>query len=170
MNLRDIILQEHSKAQKDSIVQWIGSSQERFDELFKLLLHDEYRVVQRAAWPLSDCVINHPLFIKKHLAALIKKMQEPKVHDAVKRNALRLLQHIDIPEKHSGEIMNLCFQYIESMEEPVAIKAFSLTILQNLSAVYPEIIPEVKLIIEDRLPYETAAFKSRAKKFMKGVN
>jgi hypothetical protein len=47
------------------------------------------------------------------------------------------------------------------------VKAFSLSILQNLSQQYPEIKKEVRLIIDERWPYETAAFHSRAKKFMK---
>jgi hypothetical protein len=29
---------------------------------------------------------------------------------------------------------------------------------------YPEILAEIKLMIEEQLPYQTAAFKSRAKK------
>jgi hypothetical protein len=49
----------------------------------------------------------------------------------------------------------------------VAIKAFALTVLQNLSAVYPDIKPELKLIIEERWPHETAAFHSRARKILK---
>ncbi|MEJ7671786.1 MAG: hypothetical protein WKF59_03550 [Chitinophagaceae bacterium] len=49
MNLRDEILKEHSKAQCNKIVQWVGDSQKRFEELFHLFLTDEYRVVQRAA-------------------------------------------------------------------------------------------------------------------------
>lgn len=36
MNLRSEILAEHSKAQTNKIIQWIGSSQQRFDELMKL--------------------------------------------------------------------------------------------------------------------------------------
>ncbi|MEI9912474.1 MAG: hypothetical protein WDO71_24170 [Bacteroidota bacterium] len=46
-------------------------------------------------------------------------------------------------------------------------KAFSLTILQNLSRLYPEIRNEIKVIIEERWEHETAAFRSRAKKILK---
>jgi hypothetical protein len=49
MNLREEILKEHSKAQSNKIVSWIGNSQKKFDELFNLFLNDEYRVTQRAA-------------------------------------------------------------------------------------------------------------------------
>lgn len=167
MILRDEILKEHSKSQCQKIVQWIGSSQERFDALFRLFLNDEYRVVQRAAWPLSNCVIAHPRLIHKNFSRLLKNLHKPGIHDAVKRNTMRLLQDIDIPKKFQGEIMDICFHYIASPHEAVAIKAFSLTVLDNLSKTYPEIKPEIKLLIEERWHYETAAFKSRAKKMLK---
>ena len=63
--------------------------------------------------------------------------------------------------------MEICFKYLESSDEAVAIKAFSLTVLGKLAKKYPEIIPEIKLMIEEQLPHQSAAFKSRAKAFMK---
>jgi hypothetical protein len=166
MNLRETILAEHSKANCDRIVKWIGSNQQRFDELFNLFLNDEYRVVQRAAWPVSCVVIDYPVLIQKHFAKLLKNIKKPNIHDAVKRNTVRLLQDITIPKRFHGEVMNLCFNYIASPDEKVAVKAFSLTILDNLSRQYPEIKQELKTIIEDRWDYETAAFKSRARKIL----
>jgi hypothetical protein len=166
-NLRQEILQEHSKSQCTKIMQWIGQSQQRFDELMNLFLQDEYRVVQRAAWPVSNCVMAHPQLIKKHWGKIIKNLQESNIHDAVKRNTVRLMQQIDIPKKHQGEVMNICFNYLQSPTEPVAVKVFSLTVLSNLAKLYPEIIPEIKVIIDEQLPHQTAAFKSRVKNFFK---
>ena len=167
MDLRETILKEHSKANCNKIVKWVANDQQRFDELFDLFLNDEYRVIQRAAWPLSYIVIAHPRLIVKHFSKLVKNLHKPMLHDAVKRNTLRLLQAISIPQRFHGEIMSLCFDYIASTDEPVAIKAFSLTVLQNLSQQYPEIKQELKTIIEDRWEYESAAFKSRAEKILK---
>jgi len=167
MNIRTALLKEHSKKQCTAIVKWVGNDQKRFDELFGLFLNDEYRVVQRAGWPISYCVEAHPGLIKKHFARLIKNLNKKGIHDAVKRNSIRLLQHVDIPEKFHGQIMDICFHYISSPTEAVAIKAFSLTILQNLSKEYPDIKQELKAIIEDRWDSESAAFRSRAKKILK---
>ena len=166
MQLRETILAEHSKAQTNTIITWIGSSQQRFDELFHLFLTGEYRVVQRAAWPVSYCVMEHPGFIKKHMKQLIACLHTPGIHDAVKRNTVRLLQHIDIPKRWQGAVMDICFGYIASLTEAVAIKAFSLTILQKLAKCYPEIKEDVKLIIEDQWEGASPAFRSRAKKFL----
>lgn len=167
MNLRETILVEHSQANCNKIVKWVGRSQKRFDELFNLFLTSEYRVNQRAVWPISYCVIAHPDFIAKHFAKMINNLHKSGIHDAVKRNTLRLLKHIEIPRKFHGDIMDTCFHFLSSFDEPVAIKTFSLIILQNLSKQYPEIKNEIKLIIEERWEHETAAFHSTAKKFLK---
>lgn len=167
MELRKAILAEHSKAQTNKIIKWVGNSQERFDKLFDLFINDEYRVVQRAAWALSYCAIKYPSLISKHFKKLIQNLKVREISNAVKRNTLRLLQYVDLPEDLHGDVMAMCFDYITSMSEAPAVKAFALTILQNLALRYPEIKDEVKIIIEDRWENETPAFRSRAKAFLK---
>jgi hypothetical protein len=167
MKLKEEILKEHSKAQCTKIVKWVGSSQQRFDGLFSLFLNDEYRVVQRAAWPVCYCVDEHPALINKHWKELMQYLKKTNLHDAVKRNSLRLMQDIELPEKHHGEIMDRCFTYMESPKESLAVKVFSMSVLGNLAKHYPEIKAELKLIIEDQLPHQSAGFKSRAKKILK---
>lgn len=167
MSLIQEILIEHSKTQCTKIVTWVGSSQQRFDELFTLFLQDEYRVTQRAAWPMSYCVIANPAFIKRHWEKLVDNLTKPNLHDGVKRNTVRFLQHIEIPEKYQGALMDICFRYLESPTEALAVKVFSMQVLGNLAKLYPEIKPELKLLIEEQLPNQTAGFKSRAKKILK---
>ena len=166
MNIKTALLKEHSKKQCAAIVKFIGNDQKKFDELFDLFLHDEYRVVQRAGWPISYCVEKYPDLIKKHFTKLLKNVEKKGIHDAVKRNTVRLLQYVQIPEKFHGQVMDLCFRYISSPTEAVAIKAFSISVLQNLAKRYPEIVNEIKLVIEERWNYETVAFKTRAKKLL----
>ena len=167
MDLRKTILTAHSKAQTEKIVQWIGSDQQRFDELFSLFIHDEYRVVQRASWPLGNAVEAHPSFITPHFSSLLSNLEKPGLHDAVIRNTVRILQFVTIPEKFQGQIMNLCFDYITDPKEKPAVKASSLTVLQNLSRQYPEIKNELKIVIESQWENESAAFRSRATKILK---
>ncbi len=63
--------------------------------------------------------------------------------------------------------MDICFNYIASPAEAIATKAFAITVLGNLAKIYPEILPELKLIIEDQMPHATPAIKARAKKILK---
>jgi hypothetical protein len=169
MNLRETILSEHSKATCNKIVHWVGNSQQRFDELFRLFLNDEDVVKQRAAWPLSYAVMAHPDLIRNHIDKLLKNLQKPKLHTAIKRNSIRLLAEIEIPEKFHGRVMSRCFDYLVDPAEAVVVKVYSMMVLQNFSKQYPEIKQELKTIIEERWAYETGAFRSRGKKILKAL-
>jgi hypothetical protein len=52
-------------------------------------------------------------------------------------------------------------------DEPIAVKAFSLTILENVCKKEPDLARELVLIINSQFTYSTAAYKSRAKKILK---
>jgi hypothetical protein len=167
MELQKALLKEHSKAQNEKIVKWVGNDKKRFAELMRLFFNGEYRLTQRAAWSMSDSVIAHPELVKPYIPKLIKLLKEPEVHGAVTRNIVRLLQEVEIPKKYHGEIMTICFDFIVNPKTAVAVKAFSITILENLAAIYPEIIPELKLIVQERWEHETPAFRQRGNRIMK---
>lgn len=167
MDLKNAILEKHSKAQTDKIVRYVGHDPKKFDALMKVFLEGDKLVQQRAGWPLSYCAQDNPTLALPHLGKLLKLLKRSDVHNAVTRNIVRMLQDVTIPKRYQGQVMNICFDFIASPEQPAAIKAFSLTILEHLAASYPDIIPELKLIIEERWPHETPAFHSRARKLLK---
>lgn len=169
MNIKTALLKEHSKKQCDAIVKFVGNNPERFAALMKCFFEGEYRVTQRAAWPMSYCVEKYPELIKPYFKKLLGNLTKPGLHDAIPRNTVRLLQYAEIPEKSHGQVMDICFRYIASPSEAVAIKAFSITVLQNLAKKYPEIIHEIKLVIEERWDHESVAFRTRATKLLKSI-
>jgi len=166
MNLEEVLLAEHSKQNCDKVVRWVGNSQQRFDELLTLFMDGSKRINQLAAWPLSYSAIANPGLVSKHWNKLLKNLRKPGIHDAIKRNTVRLMQDMEIPEKHRGLLMTICFDYVTDPGEKPATKAFSLTVLGRLAKTYPEIRPELKLIIETQWDNESAAFRSRAKKIL----
>lgn len=166
MIIREELLKEHSLPNTLKIVDFACSSCGNFDQLMQCFLCEEYRVAQRAAWAVSYVASKQPSFIDRFVKDLVDQLSRKNVHNAVIRNSVRILQQINIPEKYHAEVMNACFELIENHNTPVAIKAFSLTTLNNLSKIYPEIKQELKLIIEERWDIETPAFKSRAKQIL----
>jgi hypothetical protein len=166
MDIRLAILEEHSKAQCNTIVKYIGADEKKFAKLMQVFLGDDYRATQRAAWPLSYCVNNHPALVAPYFGKLVDLLEKPGAHNAVIRNITRLLQDLEVPAKYHGKVMNACFRFISDVHTPIAIKAFSLTILDNLSRTYPDIAQELKLIINERWNNESPAFKSRARKIL----
>lgn len=167
MNLKQAVLKEHSKAQCRKIVKYVGNDPNKFSQLVNVFLEGPYRVTQRIAWPLSYCVQKNTALIHPHLSQIIKFAQQPNVHDSVKRNVARLLQFIEIPTKHQGKVVDLCVKFFSSKNEAIAVRVFSMTVLANLAKKIPELKNELIPIIEDQMPFGTAAFVSRGRKVLK---
>ncbi len=64
---------------------------------------------------------------------LVKNVANPNLHNAVKRNTMKLLQHIDLPESLQGAVINCVFKFIEKPKEAVDVKATSIAVLEKLS-------------------------------------
>jgi hypothetical protein len=169
LNIRDEILKEHSRTQALKVASYACSSKKNFKELMQCFLANDSRLAQRAAWSVSWAAQKKPDMIEPYIKDLVAQLERKDVHPAVIRNSVRVLEQLEIPETFHGEVMNACFGFIENPVTPVAIKAFSLTTLFNLSKHYPEIKQELKLIIEERWDTETAAFKSRGKKILAAI-
>lgn len=169
IDLESELLKEHSRAQAQKIADHIGNHPPRFEELIHFILYGKAPIPQRAAWAMSVCVDTHPTLFEPHLKAVIEHLNQPKLHDAVKRNTLRLLQNVDIPEELMGITAHLCFEYLASSAEPIAIKVFAMTVLHHISLKEPDLQNELKIIINTQLPYASAGFKSRAKKILNSL-
>ena len=167
MDLEKELLKKQSLTHRNRIIKWVGAKETRFGDLMKLFFNGEYRLTQHAAWPMSYCIRNHPLLAKPYYKKFIELLSDEKAHPAVRRNIVRLFQFIEIPKRYQGKLMDICFGFIMNPEEAIAVKAFSLHILENMSEIYPDILPEIKTIIQARWELETPAFRSRAKKFLK---
>ena len=170
MNIREALQLEHSRDNAMRIAHFAVTSPEHFKELMECFATNEYRLSQRAAWSVSWAARHKPEMVKPYIELLVSRLQLTQVHPAVIRNTVRILELIDIPERYHGIVMDSCFKFIASPQTPVAIKAFSLTTLYNLSRVYPEIQSELHLIIEERWATETAAFRSRGKKILTAIH
>ena len=168
MNIREELLkyQVQSKAQAMQIATDAAGSEMVLSELIDCFTSGDTRLTQRAAWSLSWVAQKNPEAIQPYIDIIVSQISRPEAHDAVIRNSLRILEDIEIPEQFHGEVLNACFDFIQKKHTAVAIKAFSLHVIFNLSKLYPEIRNELKLVIQENIEFETAAFRSRGKKLL----
>lgn len=168
MKLWEEILKEHSRRQSEKIAAYIGDDEKRFAELMNLFLGNTYRVTQRAAWIVSICADRNPFLIEPFLSKMVNNLSGD-VHDAVKRNTLRIFQSIELPKKLWGKTADICFRFLMDAEEPIAVKVFAMTVAANICNHEPELKNELQLVIEDQLENASAGFKSRAKRILKKI-
>jgi hypothetical protein len=167
MNLENALKKAISRTSTDAIIRWVGKDPDRFGQLVEHLLAGDPQIQVRAAWPLSYCVERNPELALPHLSRMVGQLRKPGLHDAVKRSIVRLLQFVDVPKRLQGAVANACFAYVADPAEAPAIRVFSMTVADNLSRSNPDLQRELRLILEDQLPYASAGFVSRAKKILK---
>lgn len=165
MDLRSEILREHSKPQTMRIVAYVGDNQQRMKTLMDLFLGNEYRITQRAAWPLSYIGMAHPDLVKPYHGKLLECLQNPEAHDAVKRNILRLWIESMPPETYWGDVFDTCYQLARSKDEAIAIRVFAMHVMGNIVIKYPELTFELTNLIEE-LVLLGPAFVARGKKVL----
>lgn len=170
MDLESEILKEHSKRQVMKIAEWIGSNRSRFKQLMELFLNGEPVISQRSAWTVGYCGEKFPELIIPWLPAMLKKMQKAKVHCAVKRNVTRTLQYIEIPRKHLGKVVTVCFNELADPTGPIAARAFSMYVLAKIAKRESGIINELRLTIEQMLPHATAGLRACSRKVLKQLS
>ncbi|NJN42361.1 MAG: hypothetical protein HC811_09210 [Flammeovirgaceae bacterium] len=136
----------------------------------KILLKGPNEVAKHAAWIISYCVEQHPELIQPYLSQIIRLLRTHNLPDAIKRNVMRLLQFIDIPEKFHAQVLALGFQYLTDNRESIAVQVFSITVIHKIARNHPEIIRELKTILQDLIPYKSAAFISRARRVLTSKN
>lgn len=167
MNLESEILREHSKTQCVRIARWIGTDKRRFKQLMDLFLKGEYRITQRAAWIIGHCADKHAELVIPYIDRMIGRMVDANVHDAVKRNVVRILQDIEIPRRLAGKVATICFEWLASAKEPVAVKVFSMSVLANIAKKEPDLKNEIRILIDQQMPTGSGGFKSRGKKVLR---
>lgn len=171
MDIRHELLADpyQSKRKATQVASYANSSPEAFRELMHCFESDEYRLAQRAAYSVSIATDMHPELIQPYIGVLIGQLKRTDVHDATIRNSARILQDVTIPDEFHGELMDAAFGLVGNRQAAIAIRTFCLTILFNLSKIYPEIRKELRVLIEESIEFEPPAFVSRAKKILKRI-
>lgn len=172
MNIKQALIDEHSKAQKDRIAEYVGHNSERFSIFMKIFLGGEEPLPQRAAWCLDVIYRNNPIATQRFFPELIERLADDSAHDAVHRNILKIFESepIDVlDEELQGRLIDLCFGFLANLQRPIAIRAYSMTVLYKFCLVYPEFSSELKLLIEENMKYGSAGIKSRGRKTLKAL-
>jgi hypothetical protein len=170
MSIRDQLLKENSKKNWQLVAKAVGTDKKLFRELMELYFNDSYRVVQRAAQVISDIADEHPEMLKPYRSKMIDHLEIDSI-DAVRRNTMRIFQFCDIPQEKEGELFEKGIWFLKSAETPVAVKAFSMTVLRRICEKYPELsgelIPHIEILVEENA---SAGLVNRGKKELQKLN
>lgn len=177
----------NTRENRDRLTRWVGHDERRLAALMEIYLRGAWREAQLAAGVVTLVADEHPEMMDPWLPAMVRRMRDPHVHNAVVRTGMHVLQAVEIPRRLAGRVAEICFEALEDVSQPIAVRVFAMTVLVNLclgksrntkihegvTKVHeekkdfvgePELAREVALAITTVLPYGTAAFASRARR------
>lgn len=146
------------------MAKYVLSSPAYFENLLSLIEEEEAPLPQRASWVLFHAHRIDTSFTIPYLNRIIDLMFRP-FHSSVYRNATSILLTSEIPEERLTEVYEQCIDWVILRKQEVAIRANSLEVLAKIVIRYPELIHEVMPIVEDLRVEDSAAIKSRIRKF-----
>lgn len=168
-NLKELLLKGNSRSYTDFVADIVNNRPELMVELWEIYLAIEEPVSRRAAWIIDTASENKPEWIGPYLPELISKLPSFN-HDGLKRHALRMVARMPFPEGTEGELMNLCFEWLITASESVAVKMYCIQILYRLSATEPDILQELYDTIEFQLADGTPGFRNIGMKMMQEID
>lgn len=168
-SLRDLLLIETSRRNTDLVADIVVKRPELFAELMELYLANEEPVSRRAAWVMDIATEHSPELVLPYLDRIVENLDRF-LHDGLKRESLKVLSRSPLPEKESGTLMNLCFEWLVAPKESVAVKMYAMEILYRMSESEPALKRELADSIEWRMQEETPGFRSKGRKLLVLLN
>lgn len=153
----------------DLAVKILDNFQEK--ELVVLALDKDRLLSSRAMWVLGHFSDVDYSRVTPFLVKLIDNLKTPNLHNGVIRNTLRLFQKHPVPKKQESFLLDKCFEYIKNPSEAIAVRAFAMTVIFNISKPYPELLDELLLVLNDLSIHENGpGIRSRLKNIIKEIN
>lgn len=169
MNYLDQLLKVHSKHNSVLIAEHIGISSERLGKFMPLYFSDDQVISARAAWVISCVATNHPDLFTPWLKKICHHILKPGLHDAVRRNGAKVLELSVIPKRLLGVVTDTCFKLLATPAETIATRCYCMTVLEKICRSEPDLRAELKMIINDEMPFASAGFRSRSIRTLKAI-
>ena len=147
----------------------VANSQEDIKILFSLNKDTDHRIAWRSAYMLDLVNDVNIQALDEYLEFIMSEVPEL-TSQSIKRHYLRILSHHDLSEIAEGQLVDCCFEWLQTQETSIAVKAHCMQILFDLTKPYPELIPELSSVLENLLPFASKGEKNRAKKILKELN
>jgi hypothetical protein len=169
MDYAEELSKELSRYNIDRVVSMIGGHPEAFSQLFRIFEESEPFLKPRVAWAVAIILDQYPYLGIPYQEQMSEILRNP-LHPAVTRTIMRYFSQIDIQENLQGEIYEKSIKYLMETGCPPAIRVHSMQIMFNLGTQNPDLLNELKLVLEEILPYSDGGVLNRGTKLLKKIN
>lgn len=143
MNYAEVLKDSLSRQVIDKIALSVINDESNFKEVFSLVNHSDKQISWRATWACEKIVdINPHLINENYFEKIITLTLNTKI-DGQRRLLLSIIHKLQSLNAIPVPILNKCFEWMISENQPIAVQALSLKILTNYCLVEPDLKPEL---------------------------
>ena len=152
-------------------VRYIGENPKQIKNLIKMSFSDVQPEAWRAAWVLADLVKNDKEIRRKIQAYSSQIISSFKTFNSPGqvREFLKTIQYLEVNEEDMGILLNICFDWLIDRKADQAWRVYAMQIIYDYSKKEPDLLPELKAIIEQEMEYAKPGFKSRGKRILREI-
>lgn len=157
-----------SDASDQNMKRWISVIRDKKIPIADLvpLIHAEHPVGMRFSWLLGGLCEKYPAMVAPAIPYLFNHRQDIDI-EGFNRSLAKLFYHCGIPSELEGEATDALFRWLSDPASNVSTKRIALLALQKLTTGYPDLIPELKLVIDDLSGKYSPAFDKLLNKVMR---
>ncbi|MCX6226155.1 MAG: hypothetical protein NTV01_15625 [Bacteroidia bacterium] len=148
-----LILSDSSRSLMDYTAAMVGDDTRLFKEVLDLAYQEKSPLCMRAARVADLCCERNPELIRPYLVTMVKDL--PGLKDmAVKRVFMHILiRHSWVEDDVAmGKLVDTLFKWLSDDTQAVAIKAYAMAILENITKLLPDLKGEMIVVLEEAIP------------------
>jgi len=173
MDFKKVLEVDSSRFIANMVVTGINNNPEYFDEVYRLCFESKYPINMRAGRAIALICEKYPDLFTPYLNETIGRIKDEKT-DGVKRGFLKaftesvpIQQLLELPL--AGLLVNCCFDWLISPSEPIAVKVYSMELLEKVCKFEPELTNELIAVLENISEEQGIAVKNSGKKILKRI-
>ncbi len=129
-------------------------------------LEGEKRLATRFLWLFGDVAEKNPAQIKPLITTIYKNRDTYKI-PGVHRSLAKWVWLAGAPEEIEGELLDVLIEWVLHPKTEKAVRCYAVEAFYGYAKKYPELIPELKLVLEEALLHAPSySFKNRCYKLL----
>ncbi|MBU2651915.1 MAG: hypothetical protein KKA81_13380 [Bacteroidetes bacterium] len=166
-----VLLPDSGRATAESVAGLVLDNPVFFEEIYNACYSSKGKIPMRASRVIEICSVRDPDRVKSYLHDIIRRL--PGLTDeSVKRNFLKTLLNypVDYEEDLLGLLVDYCFGRLHDIGEPVAVRAYAMTLLYEITLLVPELTDELRESILLYFDSGSAGYQARGIEILKRID
>lgn len=164
-DLANALTKNRTKSNVDFLVNEVFANPMNWDTWFEIYRQTSFPVSWYMTWWLSHYIEADQQMGNQYQRRIWDEFNA-ETQVSIKRDFWKILTRIEINEDLAGLAYERAIKVIAKQNEEVAVRAYAMEVATNISLNWPELAPEVVMILEDLRSDEPASIQVRKNKFL----